>query len=206
MNTNRLKVGAVFILLCVLLIIGYDIFKNLKNNKILYHDLLLQLSLRNDPVRKADGTSFIGEAFIDFCLPDLSNQQWCLGDVRSLLKVIIVFSLDDCHLCLQEYSLWRKIDEIYQKKDIAVIGISHHTEKEDLISFAAERNLHFPILIDTEDSIRNKMTFRTSPLRILLDEDNKILEVAVPDANLQRQRQVLDNLDYQLNLIPKTRH
>lgn len=194
MITSRLKVVVTFILLCALLIIGYDLFKNLQRNNALFRNLILQSSLKNDPTRKSDGTSFIGETFVDFCLPDLSNQQWCLGDVMSRLKVIVIFSLDDCPLCLQEYPLLRKIDEIYQKRQIIVIGISHHTEKEELISFAAERNLHFPILIDIGDSIRNKMAFRTSPLRILLDANNKILEVAVPDANLKRQRHYLTNL------------
>lgn len=207
MITIRLKVVVAFILLLILLIIGYDLFKTLQRNNALYRDLRSQLALRNEPaISKLDGTSFIGDIFFDFVLRDISDHLWQLSNIRSQLKLIIVFSLDDCHLCLQEYPIWRKIDEIYQKEQITIIGISHHTEKEALISFAGERNLRFPILLDPEDSIRNKMGFRISPLRILLDADNKILELAVPDANLERQRQILDNLAYQLNLIQKTRH
>ncbi len=117
MGANRLKVVAAFILLCVLLIIGYDLFKTLKQNNALYRDLLLELSLRNDPTRKADGTTFIGETFIDFELPDLSNQLWRLGDLKSELKIIIIFSLDDCHLCLQEYPLWKKLMRYFKKNN-----------------------------------------------------------------------------------------
>ncbi len=87
-----------------------------------------------------------------------------------------------------------KIDEIFQKKQLIVIGICHYYDKDEIKLFAEERNLRFPILLDPEDIIRKKMAFRTSPLRILLDTDNKILEIAMPNANLQNQKSLLKNL------------
>lgn len=201
MITSGLKVVIAFILLCVLLIIGYDQFKTLQSNKALYREIRLQLALRNDPTRKLDGSPFIGDTFLNFELPDISNRIWKLSDIQSLLKVVIIFSIDDCPLCLQEYPLWRKIAETYQQKEIAVIGIAHHTDKEDLILFAKERSLYFPILLDIENRIREKMGFKSSPLRILLDAENEILEVAVPDANLQHQKAVLANLAERIKQI-----
>ncbi|MCP2604706.1 TlpA family protein disulfide reductase [Candidatus Aminicenantes bacterium AH-873-B07] len=139
--------------------------------------------------------SMKGRVFIDFTLEDLSGKIIKLHDIKALFKVIIIFSPLDCPRCLYEYPLWKKIDESYPDNIITIIGIARTANREELISFVKKKNFSFPILYDPHDKVREEMGLRFSPLRILLDQKNRIIKITRPNAELIKQKITLVNLD-----------
>lgn len=162
------------------------------------------LQLRRDVSKRRDGSSYIGEPLVWFSLRDQSGQKRELLKKESLLKVIVLFSTKDCGVCLQEYLLWKKIHEGYPSDRILIMGISHDTEKESIISFVESKGIRFPVLLDFKDIVRTKMDLVNSPLRLILDENNNILNIEVPSAELDMQKNVLSRLDEYLDTAIKS--
>ncbi|MEW6455581.1 MAG: redoxin domain-containing protein [Acidobacteriota bacterium] len=188
MNKETIKVIFTFFLLIFLLLFGFNLLKDIKENYKIYYKIRNKLESKAGPTKKLNGESFIGDTFIDFTLEDLHGQIWRLNNSKALLKVIIIFNLDNCPSCLQEYILWKKIDRIFGDNEVFILGISNSPDISGLLTFIKNRGIKFPILIDPSDSIRQKMEFKHSPLRITLDSKNKIIDVSIPSSEYSKQK------------------
>lgn len=182
------------VVLALLTFFTYDIIQTYRDNLKLYKEIQKYIFSKNDPSKRANGTSFIGDPFLDFELVDLNGNTWKLWDIHATLKVIILFSTYDCSKCLLEYRLWKEIDNRYPDEEIMVLGINHGNEMNEILLFVEERDIKFPIFHDSNSIVKQGMGFRQSPLRIILDKDNKIIDVSETNAQLEKQKEVLKKL------------
>jgi peroxiredoxin len=142
-----------------------------------------------------NGTLFLyNKVFPEFELNDLSGKPWSLENDQSFLKVLILFDINDCSSCLLEYTLWKKMHEKFSDKNVLVLGISHTKSIEDLLYFLEERDINFTILHDPEGIVRKNLGIKDSPLRILVNKDNEILDIKRSDPELNLQKEFLSKI------------
>ncbi len=149
---------------------------------------------KNGSSEKIKIRDVLGKRLMDFAMEDLSGRIWHLNKTDSILKVIIIFSVEDCPICLQEYPLWKKIYENYKNELIYIIGIAHNSDLQRLVSFVEDKDIQFPILYDSRDIVRNSLCLNTSPWRLLLDRNNRIIEIDQPAPQLSKQKETLNKI------------
>lgn len=162
-----------------------------KTARTLYQNALKSFNSLRDPTRRSDGTSFIGTIFTEFTLEDLEGRTWRLGEISARLKVIAIFSLNDCAACLQDYQLWNQIKRTYLEDQVFIMGINTGDDPAKIKSFAEARNISFPILQDPTKVIIKSMGFNLSPLRIILDDQNVILNIVLPSGDYTEAKKTL---------------
>lgn len=194
----------ILIALCFILILGgIRLFTINKSNSKLIEDNIQYLKILKDPTLDVDGTSLIGKPFYNFRLRDLNGEFHQLESIQSLLKMVILFDINDCGLCLNEYRLWSKLHEKYPSDKLMIYGICISREKQAIIKFVKDKEIKFPILWDPERKVKNHMIFRTSPLRILLDQKNDILDIEYTLTTLEHQQYIIFMVD---SLIVKNKN
>lgn len=116
--------------------------------------------------------SKIGES-LEFSLPDLTGKEVKLSSFRG--KVVLVdFWASYCKPCRKELPFLDKLLQKYEKKGLAVIGISVDPEKEMAQQFLEKHPVRFPSLLDTEDSLRQSLGAWELPLLYVIDREGKI--------------------------------
>ena len=203
MDKNILKILILLSLFFVSLMWGVLLFqKNLISSKILGKKLE-QLNLLNDPTVKIDGTSLIGTQFCDFALNDLKGKSYQLSSLDALFKLIIIFKVEDCISCLNEYRLWSKLFEKYPKNQLLVIGICYSRDINSIHNFIKNKRIKFPVLWDPEKKVKSNMNFRKSPLRFLLDNNDNILDVEHTLTTTEHQLDFLTMVDSMIRMRQK---
>jgi peroxiredoxin len=192
MKRPFLRITTVFLILVMLIIIRTELVKIIKNKQQFYRDLSKFFQKRQS--KKTTYASLNGKVFKKFELPDLTGTPWNLNKDKSDLKVLILFNVNDCNSCLLEHTLWQKIHEKFSHENVLVLGISHTKDIEDLLFFVEERNISFTVLHDPDKNVMKNLGINTSPLRILLNRDNKILEIERPDPDLALQKKTLASI------------
>lgn len=174
-----------------LMIITLILLINTLSNYGVYRHINSSFRVLSDPSIQSNGNSYQGVSFMDFTLPDISGHPFSFHNVLAPTKVVILFNTQDCAGCLGEYRLWKKLDSLYSDNVVSIIGISNNRDISDLVGFINEREICFPILVDQDNIIRKSMGFRLSPLRIIIDNNNKILDLAITSSSLSNQTAVL---------------
>lgn len=113
-----------------------------------------------------------GDEVSDFRLETIRGEFIGLEDLKGR-KFLLVFFNSGCGYCKMEM---KDLVELYgQRKEIIAIAI-WGDEKDDLIEFARELGVDFPILIDKNDEIAAKYFVKGTPTNFLIDENGVILE------------------------------
>lgn len=198
MKHPLVRISAALFVLAILLFIRLELIRINQQKRKLYHNLTK--FYHSKYIKKSDFTYLVGKMFKNFELKDLTGKPWDLSDDKSFFKVLIIFDVNDCSSCLLEYTLWKKIHEKFSNKHVLVLGISHTKDIEDLLFFIEQRQINFTVLHDPAESVRKSLGKIPSPLRILLDKNNEILEVHRPDPELALQKKALSTIRQYLKI------
>lgn len=169
-------------------------FQNFQTNSKQLTSLRSSFYLYNDANQQEKNSLVKGNPFFNFSLPDLKGNVWALTDLTADIRILVLFSSKDCSTCLQEYILWNKIYDTYQQNKIQILGINHDPDIYSPINFVENRKMMFPILHDPNDNVRKSMGLNQSPLRVTLNNVNKIIEIEKADSNLIEQKTYLRQL------------
>jgi peroxiredoxin len=99
---------------------------------------------------------------------------------RGLNRVVILFTTNDCSLCLFEARYWGLAYDKFRDK-LVIIGITTGGKKVD--DFASEYNLRFKIYRDTKlfemvcRYIRQKRISCITPLKFFISNENKVIAI-----------------------------
>lgn len=191
---KRTVISAIIFTSLLLLITMVLVIKT-SSNYVIYRNLEFSFRVLRDPSIQANGQTYLGTPFIDFALPDISGTPHRLYDIKSAIKVIVLFNTKDCAGCLEEYRFWKKLDAIYADETVTVIAITSDKEINEVKSFIMERGLQFAVFSDPDNFIRKSMGFRYSPLRIIVNNKNVIIDIAVAGMNLSQQNAFLSYIN-----------
>lgn len=124
-----------------------------------------------------EGESITGKHLRFYELKELNCNNSSAGKGTARFKLVIMADLEnDCWSCLSEYRLWNRVHEKHGPNDIAVALIGFSQNEDYLLSFVRDRNIEFLIYHDPDRKTLAGIGFPKTPIRILLDADNRILE------------------------------
>jgi hypothetical protein len=67
------------------------------------------------------------------------------------------------------------------------------------MSFIKKKDISFLILIDNKDKIRKHLGLNSSPWRILIDHNNKIIDIQRPTAEISKYGEFMSRLSLYIN-------
>lgn len=181
--TLAVTVGGIF------LFIQNNRLKQLDNNIVTYSRIL------QNPELNPDGSSLVGNGFVDFRFVDIENQDKSELYSTAAFKLAILFKLEDCASCLHEYRLWSKIYQAYPSALLFVFGVCSSPDRDAIKEFIKERRIDFPIIWDPDNDIARRMKARSSPLKYFLNKERKIVSVRGPLASIIEQEQYSELID-----------
>lgn len=179
------------IIISVLIFLGFFLHNINKSNLEILNENINFIKALRDPRLNQNGTSYIGSKFYDFKLTDLNGEFYQLSSFNTPLKCIILFNINDCSACLLEYRLWSKLHEKFSSDLFTVCAICDSREKVYIENFIKNREIKFIVLWDPEKKVKNHMRFRSSPLRILLNKSNNILDLEHTLSSYEHQKYII---------------
>ena len=119
-----------------------------------------------------------GQLIADFKLPDAaSGATRSLASLKGANGTVLIFVSTQCPVSNAYNERMEKLATDYKARGINVIGINaNKTETmDDIKRHAAEKNLTFPILKDTDNKIADKLGAQVTPEAFFLDADNRLV-------------------------------
>ena len=114
---------------------------------------------------KAEKTSLpkLGTAAIDFNLQDLKGQTWSLDKVRGKV-VLLRFWADWCRHCRYEMPVIENYYRKLNKNGFVVLAVNVKESIQVVEAFAAQFDLTFPILLETDGKLAHKVEGCNKPI------------------------------------------
>lgn len=129
-----------------------------------------------NPVVGNAGDFAIGTTLENFSLPDTAGQVKSLNDLKGKNGSVVVFLSAQCPVVKGYNDRINQIAAEYQAKGINFIGInSNHTEGLDWVKSHAAENYKFPMLIDKNNVLADKLGATVTPEVFYFDAKNVLL-------------------------------
>ncbi|MFH1783814.1 MAG: TlpA disulfide reductase family protein [bacterium] len=110
----------------------------------------------------------------DFTLEDLEGNEITLSELRGAV-IILDFWATWCPPCRDEIPGFIKLYDKYNEKGLEIIGISVDKGSDgQLIKFAEEWNMNYPIVRSTNDVNKAYGGIRAIPTTFIIDKKGKI--------------------------------
>ena len=97
-------------------------------------------------------SEWVGKSAPDFRLKDQNDQWHALADYKGKWLVLYFYPLDSSPGCTEEARQFRDLYPIYEKRNIAVLGVSLNDVASHK-SFSDKLGLPFPLLADTNHDL-----------------------------------------------------
>jgi len=108
-----------------------------------------------------------------FTLRDIGDGRKGLADFRG--KVILLnFWATWCPNCREEMPSLEKLWEKFRAKGVVVVAVAVDRRSEEVETFARRLGLTFPILLDTEGTVRRDYEVTALPMTYIIGKDGKI--------------------------------
>jgi peroxiredoxin len=119
----------------------------------------------------------IGSQIENFSLPDADGKTHSLNDLRGKNGALIIFLSKQCPIVKLYNERINAIAADYSAKGIAVIGVnSNYTESvEEIKASAADVGYKFPVLIDKNNVLADKLGATFTPEVYYVNAENKLL-------------------------------
>lgn len=123
----------------------------------------------------AQGLS-IGATMDNFSLPDINGKMQTLNEMKGKNGAVIIFVSSQCPVVRGYNERMKQIATDYKAKGINVIGInSNVTENGEQVKSHAEMTYNFPILIDKNSVLADKLGANSTPEVFYVDAKNVLL-------------------------------
>lgn len=118
----------------------------------------------------------IGAAMENFSLADTSGKMQTLNEMKGTRGAVIIFVSAQCPVVRFYNERMNQIASDYKAKGINVIGInSNVTEKNEDVKSHAALTFNFPVLIDKNSSLADKLGASRTPEVYFVDAKNVLL-------------------------------
>jgi peroxiredoxin len=118
----------------------------------------------------------VGSKIGNFSLPDADGKMQSLSDIKGSKGVVFVFVSTECPVCRGYDERINKLAKTYKAKGINVVGIdSNLNESASDVRAHAMTAWDFPILLDPDSKIADKLGANVTPEAFYIDSDNTLL-------------------------------
>lgn len=119
----------------------------------------------------------IGSQIENFSLPDADGKVHKLSELRGKKGSLIIFLSKQCPIVAMYNERINAVAADYAARGIQVIGVnSNYTESvEEIKAHASDVGYKFPVLIDKNNVLADKLGATFTPEAYFLDADNKLL-------------------------------
>jgi len=108
-----------------------------------------------------------------------------ISENESKWNLVIIFSPEDCPYCLEEISYWLDFKE--KKNKFECLGLVDHPHKELTLNFIKSMGWKFSKLIIEENLFGENFGLGKTPIKVLLNENNKIYYLEGPLPNWKKE-------------------
>lgn len=115
---------------------------------------------------------------IEFKLPAVDGNEKSFSSVNSIFRekwIFLTFWATWCGPCNQEIPELEKLYQAFRAKNFLVLGISGDQSVSDVERFIKEKNITFPILVDTNGEVSSLYRASAIPSIYLISPDWKIV-------------------------------
>jgi peroxiredoxin len=133
---------------------------------------------------------------IDFTLPDLHGNTIRLADLRGQV-VLVNFWATWCYPCRTEMPSMQALYQDYRHKGFEILAVSSDVQGKDTVApFVEAYGLTFPVLLDPQNVVGNRLLVQGIPMTYLIDKQGRIAgrEVGAKHWNSAKMRGLLDAL------------
>lgn len=131
----------------------------------------------------AQGLS-IGGKMENFSLTDINGKSQTLKDVRGTNGAVIIFVSSQCPVVRAYNDRMNQLATEYKARGINVIGInSNVSESPSEIKMHGEATFKFPVLIDKNSVLADKLNANNTPEAFLVDANNVLVYHGAIDNN-----------------------
>ncbi len=130
----------------------------------------------------------------DFNLPGLSGERVQLSALLKKGPVLLDFWATWCKPCIKSMPKLEEIHAKYADKGLTVLGVNEDGPRGQnrIRPFLRGRNITFPIAIDADGSVMQRMQVRALPTTILIAPDR---EIVLREAGLSDGKAIIDALE-----------
>lgn len=130
----------------------------------------------------------------DFNLPGLSGERVQLSALLEKGPVLLDFWATWCKPCIKAMPKLEEIHAKYADRGLTVLGVNEDGPRGQnrIRPFLRGRNITFPIAIDADGSVMQRMQVRAMPTTILIAPDR---EIVLREAGLSDGKAIIDALE-----------
>lgn len=123
-------------------------------------------------------TAEVGKPAPDFTLEDLEGRAISLSSYRGR-PVILYFWATWCSYCINDLPQLSEVYQRYRSEGLEVLAIDILEVKERVARTAAELELAFPVLLDTDARASTLYAVRATPTYVFIDRSGVVREVLI---------------------------
>jgi thiol-disulfide isomerase/thioredoxin len=130
------------------------------------------------PPSVSSGPPRIGQRLANFSLPSLSGKVTQLDQYRGQ-PVLLNFWAIWCPPCREEMPLLEAYAQQHRTQGLVLLAINVGDEPEKARTFVDELQLTFPILLDQEQSLSDRLLIEAFPTSVFIDKDGVVRSIHV---------------------------
>jgi len=111
-----------------------------------------------------------------FALRDTDGRTWRPADARESKAVVLVFVVAGCPLADLYAPRLAELAREYGNKGAAfvAVGVNRQADVRDLARYARRHSLGFPVLLDADGAVADRLGAERSPEAFVLDKERKV--------------------------------
>lgn len=108
-----------------------------------------------------------------------------IGRSNTKLKMVIIYTPEDCPLCLDEVTHWAMLHET--EESFSLWGLVNHPHNKLVQKYIRSMNWNFPNCLVPVSSYGENFGLEKTPLKILLNRENRIIYIEGALTNWQKE-------------------
>lgn len=114
---------------------------------------------------------------LDLKLNSINNEELQLKTLYSNGPLIVNFWATWCQPCRAEIPHLNKLLQKYSERGLSIIGINQDSQKSvsKVKSFVSAQKIEYPIVLDTNNEIFNRLNGQVLPYSLLINKEGKVV-------------------------------
>ena len=112
----------------------------------------------------------------DFSLPALTGgPSVAFSEVNKENPVLLIFWATWCPSCIEEVPQLNEIQKKFSGRGLKIIAVDVQESKKEILDFQKKQPMNYPVLLDEEGAVAEKMGLEGIPVAILAEPGGNVL-------------------------------